>query len=311
MVLGQDSGSCGSGTNYALNGDNGRGGLLMIHCPHYLASPIHWNLDSQKYGVHDPSIQNGGHGIITGNPQKVFINNWEYSETGYKAEGSVKTGDNSHAPIPGVNMTFSIVSGTGNLPVSVTTDANGEWSQTGFQIGTTYKVSAEKNGYTFSPSDITLSVPNTKIDLLGNADGAFSGSGMVTTAGISQIAIPGVVMTFSKVSETGVLPTTVTTDSNGYWSQLGFQVGAVYTPAIGADGTIYIGSYDKKLYAINPDGSEKWEFLTKNWITSSPAIGTDGTVRYMLLQISYMPSTLTVSKSGNVRLVLLFHPLQP
>ena len=34
------------------------------------------------------------------------------------------------------------------------------------------------------------------------------------------------------------------------------------SPAIGADGTIYVGSEDDKLYAINPDGSQKWAFST-------------------------------------------------
>jgi len=32
------------------------------------------------------------------------------------------------------------------------------------------------------------------------------------------------------------------------------------SPAIGSDGTIYVGSYDCKLYAINLDGTEKWDF---------------------------------------------------
>jgi hypothetical protein len=50
------------------------------------------------------------------------------------------------------------------------------------------------------------------------------------------------------------------------------------SPAIGADGTIYVGSADMKLYAINPDGSEKWHFTTQGAIASSPAIGSDGTI---------------------------------
>ena len=55
--------------------------------------------------------------------------------------------------------------------------------------------------------------------------------------------------------------------------------GAVHSrPAIGPDGTIYVGSWDHYLYAINPDGSSKWAFLTKGEINSSPFIGPDGTV---------------------------------
>ncbi|MCX5894202.1 MAG: PQQ-binding-like beta-propeller repeat protein, partial [Proteobacteria bacterium] len=50
------------------------------------------------------------------------------------------------------------------------------------------------------------------------------------------------------------------------------------SPAIGSDGTVYVGSYDNKLYALNPNGSKKWEFATGGGVWSSPAIGSDSTV---------------------------------
>jgi outer membrane protein assembly factor BamB len=52
------------------------------------------------------------------------------------------------------------------------------------------------------------------------------------------------------------------------------------TPAVAADGTIYVGSYTVTgdVYAINPDGSVKWRFQGVHYISSSPAIGSDGTV---------------------------------
>jgi outer membrane protein assembly factor BamB len=50
------------------------------------------------------------------------------------------------------------------------------------------------------------------------------------------------------------------------------------SPAIGADGTVYVGSYDHYLYAMNPDGTFKWSYQTGGTVYSSPAIGTDGTV---------------------------------
>ena len=51
------------------------------------------------------------------------------------------------------------------------------------------------------------------------------------------------------------------------------------SPAIGSDGTVYVGSSDKKLYAINgQSGEKKWEFETGAGVSSSPAIGPDGTV---------------------------------
>ena len=51
------------------------------------------------------------------------------------------------------------------------------------------------------------------------------------------------------------------------------------SPAIGSDGTVYVGSWDKKLYAINGKrGVKLWEFETGDRVHSSPAIGSDGTV---------------------------------
>ena len=55
--------------------------------------------------------------------------------------------------------------------------------------------------------------------------------------------------------------------------------GAVHSrPAIGTDGTIFIGSFDHYVYAINPNGSLKWRFPTKGEVNGSPIIGQDGTI---------------------------------
>jgi outer membrane protein assembly factor BamB len=55
--------------------------------------------------------------------------------------------------------------------------------------------------------------------------------------------------------------------------------GGVSSPSIGFDGSIYVGSSDGKMYALNPDGSKRWEFTAGGAIyDSSPAIGEDGTI---------------------------------
>ena len=44
-----------------------------------------------------------------------------------------------------------------------------------------------------------------------------------------------------------------------------FETGGIVdsSPAIGSDGTVYVGSHDKKLYAINgKTGDKLWEFET-------------------------------------------------
>jgi len=60
-----------------------------------------------------------------------------------------------------------------------------------------------------------------------------------------------------------------------------FQTGGVFefiSPAIGSDGTVYLGAGDGCLYTFNPDGTLKWRFQTGDMVSSSPAIGSDGTV---------------------------------
>lgn len=73
-----------------------------------------------------------------------------------------------------------------------------------------------------------------------------------------------------------------------------FETGAGIesSPTIAKDGTIYIGSHDNKLYALNPDGTLKWKFNAgepihiPEWdvwkgIPSAPTIDKDGTIYFV------------------------------
>ena len=52
------------------------------------------------------------------------------------------------------------------------------------------------------------------------------------------------------------------------------------SPAVSAAGTIYFGCRDRKLYALDPDGSKRWEFTTGAWVDASPALAQDGTIYF-------------------------------
>ena len=72
------------------------------------------------------------------------------------------------------------------------------------------------------------------------------------------------------------------TDGAIRWS---FTTGGLVlsSAAAGADGTLYFGSQDRRLYAIRPGAtpgttSLKWSFLTGDWVDAAPAVGTDGTL---------------------------------
>lgn len=52
----------------------------------------------------------------------------------------------------------------------------------------------------------------------------------------------------------------------------------ISSATIGANGTIYISSSESLLYSLNPDGSEKWSFSVDGKVYPRPVIGEDGTI---------------------------------
>ena len=69
----------------------------------------------------------------------------------------------------------------------------------------------------------------------------------------------------------------------------GFETGSAVlsTPALGADGVLYVGAYDGKIYALKAEtGAKIWESEIGSEIISSPALGQDG--------ILYVGSNLSV-----------------
>jgi hypothetical protein len=59
-----------------------------------------------------------------------------------------------------------------------------------------------------------------------------------------------------------------------------YQTGYAITsdPAIGDDGTVYIGSGDDYLYALYPNGTLQWRFKTGHYVQGPPSIADDDTI---------------------------------
>jgi hypothetical protein len=177
------------------------------------------------------------------------------SSTGFNASGRAAT--NTGTGISGVTMTFGIISGRGTIPASVQTDANGNWSQTGFQLGTTYRVTPTKSGSTFTPSYRYFNNTSTSLNFTGTVPAIpFSGAGTVTDG---STGISGVTMTFTRISGTGTIPASVQTDADGKWSQTGFQ-----------PGTTYRATPTKSGYTFNP--------VYRNFSSASTTLDFTGTV---------------------------------
>jgi hypothetical protein len=67
----------------------------------------------------------------------------------FTVSGQVLTAAGS--PVPNVTLSFSRIAGGGDVPPDTQTGDDGSWSQTGFEPGTTYRVTARKIRSTFSP----------------------------------------------------------------------------------------------------------------------------------------------------------------
>ena len=69
------------------------------------------------------------------------------------------------------------------------------------------------------------------------------------------------------------------------------------SPAIDSDGTVYVGSDDCFVYALNPDGTLKWRYETEGCVQTSPAIGRDGTI-YVATGDGFL---CALSRAGDLR----------
>jgi outer membrane protein assembly factor BamB len=64
------------------------------------------------------------------------------------------------------------------------------------------------------------------------------------------------------------------------------------TPCVARDGTIYVGSDAKRLYAVTPEGKIKWSFETDGDADTAPALAPDGSVVFAAGRMVYAVSPL-------------------
>lgn len=73
----------------------------------------------------------------------------------------------SGGPLAGVTITFSRLAGAGATPAPVQTDAQGNWSQTGFRANSVYRITASKTGVVFTPATIDVSDSLSEVRFTG------------------------------------------------------------------------------------------------------------------------------------------------
>ena len=137
--------------------------------------------------------------------------------------------------------------------------------------GTLYYVSSDKSFYALNPAD-------------GNAlwSSGHSGDVSMTKPAIS----PSGTIYFASGGEDGTIfaidPSSGVGDSRDFiWE---FKTSSYLTdtsPAIGDDGSVYNGGWNNdKLYALDSNGNEKWDYGPGGDVQTSPAIAADGTIYF-------------------------------
>ncbi len=107
---------------------------------------------------------------------------------------------------------------------------------------------------------------------------SWTGGARPGTAGSKNIRLTAMDQQGAVVSTT-VTMTATTPPGSEKWRYTS-QGPILSAPAMGADGTIYIGSSDRYVYAISPDGTQKWRFWAGAPVTGCPAVGADGTIYF-------------------------------
>lgn len=153
LMLDRAVGGIPAGTNLAAGKTISNGGTLLVVLP----SPIDLSGAGVKATV---SIKDrAGH---TSRIIRSYGVSTPKSSEFFDASGTVKNKGGGRAG--GVTMTFVVVSGAGTFPQSVQTDASGNWSQTGFAPGTSYRVVPSQQGFRFTPASADFNAATAELN---------------------------------------------------------------------------------------------------------------------------------------------------
>jgi outer membrane protein assembly factor BamB len=137
---------------------------------------------------------------------------------------------------------------------------------------------ASANHFTFSLSGVGVEPGASYVQVLNPPFVPFSSSGNTANGAFTATSCAPWPMFHQNLRHSGLSPYSTAGDTGVQkWK---FTTGAAVfsAPAVGGDGTVYLGSDDGNLYAVNPDGSRKWKFATGFKVESSPAVGDEGTI---------------------------------
>ena len=250
--------------------------LLIIISSIAFAQTAKWTFEAEK-GIEDtPAIGADGTIYACSRDGNLYaLNNdgttkWTY--TGYDMNG-LKSSFTS-APAIGADGSIYLASSLLGKFFAVNSDGTEKWSRD-------LTIGVIRTSPGIAPDGtIIVATSMGELQALNPADGTEKWNVSLGTSYYSSPAIDADGTIFIAVGTgSSTYLKAISSDGVEIWSyKIDSKEYAYSSPAIGSDGTIYIGSSDYNLYAVNPDGTEKWKFFTDGYLWSSPVIGSDGTI---------------------------------
>ena len=184
---------------------------------------------------------------------------------------------------------FDRITGTGAVPLPVTTTSNGEYQAEGLDTDTMYRVTGTRPGFGITPTVLQTSTPGT-VTVNLTAFPSFDVAGTVLDTGgaipadfASLIAfagslppVPGAVVAFHRTDRANPGPDPVITGPDGTFGQSGFEVGGTFLVEASAPG--YTGAILTPLFGFGLSGpfsapNGNGESITFQHTTIDPVVG--------------------------------------
>ncbi|KAF1083998.1 Matrixin [Sporotomaculum syntrophicum] len=180
---------------------------------------------------------------------------WIYpgSNNTFSVSGRVTGVQDNESGIPGVTMTFTSVSGDGQVPDTVSTDSGGYWEQTGFIISSAYRLTPAKQDYNFIPAYLEFDSQTGTLNFTG------SPVPVVTVPRLQTDDATNV------TSSSAVINGSILSNGGGAVSEYGFMWGTTQSTGDSAQtgSDDYLGNYSKTLSNLVP-GTYYYKAYAKN-----------------------------------------------
>ena len=272
--------------DFTANVTSGEAPLAVQFTDASSGSPTSWAWDFENDGVVDSTEQSPSFTYTAAGTYSInlTVTNDAGSDAEVKTNYITVSDGGSGGDAPVANFTANVTSGNASLAVQFTDASTGSPTSWAWDVENDGVVdSTEQNpSFTYTTAG-TYTVNLTVTNDAGSDAEVKTGYITVTSGGETPAATGLADSAWPKfggpdLNNTGRSPYVGAQTNATKWIYATGKEFRGASPVIGSDGTVYIGDYDKNVYALNSDGTVKWTYPTGGKLNTPPAIGADGTI---------------------------------